>query len=123
MKQKFSRIFDATKTHSLNLGRFVFIYKSLMAAQKYIHQKEQSHHAFVAGLIGGYFVFGEYSNINYQVSGRIPFWGGERRISQDHPSTLSLSLSLSLSTPPSTDGHSTRLCCTCSQEFSSGWPR
>ena len=30
--------------------------------------KEESHHAFLAGLIGGYFVFGEYNNVNYQVS-------------------------------------------------------
>lgn len=47
----------------------MFIYKSLMLLQKYVDAKELSHHSFMAGLIGGYFVFGEYQAVNYQVRG------------------------------------------------------
>ena len=60
-------ILNAAKQHAQNLGTFVFIYKSLMLIQKRLDSRELSHHAFFAGLIGGYYVFGEYNNINYQV--------------------------------------------------------
>jgi len=66
-QSKLEKIYEATYTHAKNLGTFVFVYKSLMALQKYVEGKEKSHHAFFAGLVGGYFVFGNYSNINYQI--------------------------------------------------------
>jgi hypothetical protein len=68
LRQKWDDIFQATYTHSKNLAVFVFIYKSLMALQKSLNGgHELSSHSFWSGLIGGYFVFGKYSNVNYQV--------------------------------------------------------
>jgi len=70
-RDKLRTIIDSTMTHSKNLGTFVFVYKSMMMFQKRFLQadkkKEHSIHSFVAGLIGGYFVWGNYSNINYQI--------------------------------------------------------
>lgn len=61
-------IYRATYTHSTNLGKFVLIYKTLMLAQRKLSGKELSHHAFLAGLIGGYIVFGDgNNNVSYQV--------------------------------------------------------
>ena len=51
----------------MNLAKFVTIYKTLMYLQRKIIGKEQNGHSFMAGLIGGYFVFGENNNINQQV--------------------------------------------------------
>lgn len=60
-------IFNATKAHSRNLASFVFIYKSLMAIQKFVRGREENGHSFLAGLVGGYMVFGENNNINNQI--------------------------------------------------------
>jgi peroxisomal membrane protein 4 len=51
----------------MNLAKFVAIYKTLMYLQSKIVGKEQNGHSFMAGLIGGYFVFGENNNVNQQV--------------------------------------------------------
>lgn len=67
LEDKLKFVFDATKTHSKNLAKFVTIYKTLMYVQRKIVGKEQNGHSFIAGLIGGYFVFGENNNINQQV--------------------------------------------------------
>ncbi|RHZ69323.1 hypothetical protein Glove_284g82 [Diversispora epigaea] len=67
-KDKINFIIDATKAHSKNLAFFVTIYKTLMYLQKKINGgKEQNAHSFIAGLVGGYFVFGENNNINQQI--------------------------------------------------------
>jgi len=61
-------IFKATKTHALNLAKFVSLYKTLMLLQKKANGgKERSIDTFAAGLIGGYVVFGERSAINEQI--------------------------------------------------------
>ncbi|THH32343.1 hypothetical protein EUX98_g1847 [Antrodiella citrinella] len=61
-------IFKATKTHALNLAKFVTLYKTLMLLQKKANGgKERSIDTFAAGLIGGYVVFGERSAINEQI--------------------------------------------------------
>ncbi|KAI0094588.1 peroxisomal membrane protein 4 [Irpex rosettiformis] len=61
-------IFRATKTHALNLAKFVTLYKTLLLIQKKANGgKERSWDTFIAGLIGGYVVFGERSAINEQI--------------------------------------------------------
>ncbi|KAJ2928774.1 hypothetical protein H1R20_g8173, partial [Candolleomyces eurysporus] len=66
-------IFRATKQHAFNLAKFVTIYKSLLLAQKKFNQgKERSLDTFIAGLIGGYVVFGERNAVNEQV--RVHDW-------------------------------------------------
>ncbi|KAG2023810.1 hypothetical protein CC2G_001425 [Coprinopsis cinerea AmutBmut pab1-1] len=61
-------IFRATKQHAFNLAKFVTIYKTLLLMQKKLNQgKERSLDTFIAGLIGGYFVFGERNAVNEQI--------------------------------------------------------
>ncbi|KAI8336765.1 peroxisomal membrane protein 4 [Chlamydoabsidia padenii] len=68
LKDKIRGIFKATKQHAKNLGTFATIYKTLMYLQKKLNgDKEADYHAFVAGLVGGYYVFGENNNINQQI--------------------------------------------------------
>ncbi|KAF0378307.1 peroxisomal membrane protein 4 [Gigaspora margarita] len=67
-KEKTTVILDATIQHSKNLAFFVTIYKTLMYLQKKINGDiEQNAHSFIAGLIGGYIVFGENNNVNQQI--------------------------------------------------------
>jgi peroxisomal membrane protein 4 len=67
-------VLKATKTHALNLAKFVTLYKTLMLLQKRVNGgKERNADTFIAGLIGGYTVFGDRTAINEQVrSGSIP---------------------------------------------------
>ncbi|KIP06953.1 hypothetical protein PHLGIDRAFT_19328 [Phlebiopsis gigantea 11061_1 CR5-6] len=61
-------IYQATKTHALNLAKFVSLYKLVMLLQKKANGgKERSFDTFIAGLIGGYVVFGKRSAINEQI--------------------------------------------------------
>ncbi|OZJ06925.1 hypothetical protein BZG36_00157 [Bifiguratus adelaidae] len=68
LSEKIAFIFRATKQHATNLGKFVFIYKSITLLLKKIRQgKEGSIDAFLAGLIGGYYVFRNNNNVNNQI--------------------------------------------------------
>lgn len=70
LEDKLRFIVKATYQHSRNLALFVTIYKSLLLAQRKLltgDQVEKAHHSFVAGLIGGYIVFGNNDNINNQI--------------------------------------------------------
>ncbi|KAJ3111338.1 Peroxisomal membrane protein 4 [Phlyctochytrium bullatum] len=67
LQEKFKFIFKATYQHSRNLAVFVTIYKSLMVILRQIKGKEDEADAFVAGVVGGYIVFGKDNNINQQV--------------------------------------------------------
>ena len=61
-------IYRATRQHALNLAKFVSLYKTLLLVQKKINGgKERSMDTFIAGLIGGYVVFGDRTPINEQV--------------------------------------------------------
>jgi peroxisomal membrane protein 4 len=61
-------IFSATKQHALNLAKYVTIYKTLLLLQRKANGgKERGADTFIAGLIGGYFVFGERNPVNEQV--------------------------------------------------------
>ncbi|KAJ3068432.1 peroxisomal membrane protein 4 [Rhizoclosmatium globosum] len=68
IEQKFKRITEATIQHSRNLAFFVTIYKTLMVLQRRIKGREDSADSFIAGLIGGYFIFGDDNNINQQIN-------------------------------------------------------
>ncbi|KAI8873907.1 peroxisomal membrane protein 4 [Ramicandelaber brevisporus] len=68
VSQKLRIILDATKAHAKNLAFFVTIYKTLMYLLRNINGGiEHSTHSFLAGLVGGYCVFGENTNLNQQI--------------------------------------------------------
>jgi len=61
-------ILRASKQHATNLAKFVAIYKSLLLLQRKLNGgKGRPHDSFFAGLLGGYFVFGERNAINEQI--------------------------------------------------------
>lgn len=63
-------IYRATKQHAFNLAKFVTLYKSFLLVQKKVNGgKARSADTFIAGLLGGYLVFGERTAINEQVCG------------------------------------------------------
>ncbi|KAI8804971.1 Tim17/Tim22/Tim23/Pmp24 family-domain-containing protein, partial [Cladochytrium replicatum] len=66
---KMRAIFKATFTHSRNLAYFVTIYKTVLVVLKRARGGKEHHvDPFLAGLVGGYIVFGEDTNINNQVN-------------------------------------------------------
>ncbi|ADV23845.1 peroxisomal membrane protein 4 [Cryptococcus gattii Ru294] len=65
---KIKGILAATRTHALNLCKFVTIYKLLLILQKKLNGgKERDLDTFVAGGLGGWWVFGERTPINEQI--------------------------------------------------------
>ncbi|KAH7883811.1 Tim17/Tim22/Tim23/Pmp24 family-domain-containing protein [Phlebopus sp. FC_14] len=61
-------IYRATKQHALNLAKFVSLYKTLLLVQRMANGgKERGADTFVAGLIGGYLVFGDRTAVNEQI--------------------------------------------------------
>lgn len=64
-------ILQATKQHALNLGKFVGIFKLIMLLLGR-YGCNAGWHSFVAGVIGGYVVFGGNDPINNQVSNPFP---------------------------------------------------
>jgi hypothetical protein len=67
-KSRLHVIYRTTRQHAFNLAKFVSIYKTLLLLQKKINGgKERNIDTFVAGLIGGYIVFGERNAVNEQV--------------------------------------------------------
>jgi len=61
-------IFSATKQHSLNLAKYVTLYKTLLWLQRRANEgKERNADTFFAGLIGGYIVFGDRTPMNEQI--------------------------------------------------------
>lgn len=67
-QSKMKSIFKATRQHSTNLAKYVTIYKAMMVLLKHLNGgKENSSDAFIAGVIGGYLVFGENNNVNQQI--------------------------------------------------------
>ncbi|KAI8818534.1 Tim17/Tim22/Tim23/Pmp24 family-domain-containing protein [Fimicolochytrium jonesii] len=68
LQEKLRFILKATYQHSRNLAFFVTIYKSLMLLQRTVKGgKEHGADAFVAGVVGGYVVFGKNNNVNNQI--------------------------------------------------------
>ncbi|KAI0385915.1 peroxisomal membrane protein 4 [Hypomontagnella monticulosa] len=71
IRQKVDLVFRATRTHARNLAKFAFIYKSVCYLLKHYGAtpgKEGRYDTFLAGLVGGYVVFGGRS----KRSGKIP---------------------------------------------------
>jgi len=67
-KARLRVIFRATKQHSLNLAKFVSLYKAFLLIQKKVNGgKERNADTFFAGLLGGYLVFGERTAVNEQI--------------------------------------------------------
>ncbi|KAI0034936.1 peroxisomal membrane protein 4 [Vararia minispora EC-137] len=61
-------IFRATRTHATNLASFVALYKTLLLVQKRVNGgKPRPYDTFVAGLLGGYVIFGDRTAINEQI--------------------------------------------------------
>jgi peroxisomal membrane protein 4 len=70
LPQKLAAVLNATKQHARNLATFAFLYKFLMLMQKSVRPqgKELSSDSFVAGAVGGYYVFGRRkSSVNQQI--------------------------------------------------------
>lgn len=64
VREKVGLILRATKTHATNLAKYATIYKATMLALKHMGSepgKEGSLDTFIAGLLGGYLVFGRRS--------------------------------------------------------------
>ncbi|GAA5914122.1 hypothetical protein JCM5296_004716 [Sporobolomyces johnsonii] len=67
-QQRLRYVYRATKQHSLNLARFVAIYKTCLLVQKTLAGgKARSMDTFWAGLVGGWIVFGERNAVNEQI--------------------------------------------------------
>jgi peroxisomal membrane protein 4 len=74
LSKKFEGIFKLTFQHARNLGLFVVIYKTLMYAQKMSRGgREEKIDPFVAGLVGGCYIFGNDSAVVQQVPTYLPF--------------------------------------------------
>lgn len=71
VREKLLAIFKATRLHAFNLAKFALLYKSSMLALRNVYGKEQSVHPFLAGLFGGYWVFGHgkaaFSSVSQQI--------------------------------------------------------
>ncbi len=71
MLDKARLILKATRQHARNLAAFAATYKAIILTLRSISstRKEESSHAFLAGLVGGYLVFGRgiQSSVNQQI--------------------------------------------------------
>ncbi len=71
LREKFRLILKATRQHARNLAVYAAIYKSTMLFLRLTSPdgKEAAAHTFLAGLVGGYIVFGRgiQSSVNQQI--------------------------------------------------------
>ena len=76
LREKLTLILKATRTHARNLATFALIYKTSMLLLRHFPRapastasKEAPYDTFLAGLIGGYAVFGRgyQSSVNQQI--------------------------------------------------------
>ncbi|KAI8915882.1 Tim17/Tim22/Tim23/Pmp24 family-domain-containing protein [Gorgonomyces haynaldii] len=67
LKDMARTILKATYQHARNLATFVPIYKALLLGLKKLKGKEDNLDSFVAGVIGGYLVFGTDNPVNNQI--------------------------------------------------------
>ncbi|RXK39877.1 peroxisomal membrane protein 4 [Tremella mesenterica] len=66
--QKIRSVFTATRTHAINLAKFVTLYKTFLLIQRRLNGgKERDLDTFIAGGLGGWWVFGERTAINEQI--------------------------------------------------------
>ncbi|KAL8820334.1 MAG: hypothetical protein Q9223_001414 [Gallowayella weberi] len=71
LREKLQIILKATFQHARNLATFATVYKAMMLCLRNTSTegKESSSHTFLAGLVGGYMVFGRgiQSSVNQQI--------------------------------------------------------
>lgn len=74
LRTRLQFVFKATKQHALNLAKFVTIYKTVLLLQRKgvpgagtAKRTQGSLDTFVAGLIGGWAVFGDRNAVNEQI--------------------------------------------------------
>ncbi|TRM60104.1 Tim17/Tim22/Tim23/Pmp24 family-domain-containing protein [Schizophyllum amplum] len=61
-------IYRATKQHATNLAKFVSIYKAMLLLQRKLNgNKQRDTDTFIAGLVGGWYVFGNRTAVNEQI--------------------------------------------------------
>jgi len=65
---KISWILDATRQHSTNLAKFVFLYKSITKLLAWSEGTNREFHSGLAAFVGGYIIFGKKTSVNEQVS-------------------------------------------------------
>ncbi|KAK1924013.1 Tim17/Tim22/Tim23/Pmp24 family-domain-containing protein [Papiliotrema laurentii] len=65
---KLRGVFSATRTHALNLAKFVTLYKVLLLVQRRMNGgKERDLDSLIAGGLGGWWCFGQRTPINEQI--------------------------------------------------------
>lgn len=68
-QEKGRRVFRATRLHSQNLARFVFLFKLLLLVLRRLQGGNQHHtHYFLSGLLAGGYVFGDTNEVNMQIN-------------------------------------------------------
>ena len=93
LQQRLKYVYKATKQHSLNLAKFVAIYKTALLLQKTLAGgKQRGFDTFFAGLIGGWCVFGERNAVNEQVSEVIKFKASKKVDLNEEPCCTDCSL-------------------------------
>lgn len=67
LKSKVKYIAQLTFEHARNLGKYVFLYKSLCCLLNRIRGKQSPVHSLIAGAACGGLIFGEKSSVNTQI--------------------------------------------------------
>jgi len=69
VQQRWKKIITATRQHAVRLAKYVAIYKtSLMILRDLFHEgKQHSVDPFIAGMLGGWYMFGDRTPVNEQV--------------------------------------------------------
>jgi peroxisomal membrane protein 4 len=65
-KHNIKQILKMTLEHASNLGKFVCLYKLLCAVLERLYKKTSLNN-FFAGMVCGYFVWGDKTPVNYQI--------------------------------------------------------
>ncbi|VDP14177.1 unnamed protein product [Heligmosomoides polygyrus] len=68
LAEKLQTILRLTKTHAMNLAKFVFSYKLCQGILQRLEGHRQEWHSFVAAFVMGYFVFGHNNAVNMQIN-------------------------------------------------------
>ena len=82
---KLKFVYRATKQHSLNLTKFVSLYKlgTILMRRQRADGKEAPQDSFIAGCLAGFYVFGERNAVNEQVRKSPSFPFSADRFSSD----------------------------------------
>lgn len=67
LKQKITNILELTFEHGKTLGFFAFCFKSLLCLLRRIKHIPDNLRIFLSGGVFGYFIFGNKTNVNYQI--------------------------------------------------------